>query len=154
MSNPINLFWQRWLVVVAAGTALFGVAFMVAPEAVQAIFSGWYLPGLAESFSAEAYDYLMFTYGVLGAVTTGWAVMILYLALGAFRRGERLAWEAITLSVIVWFVIDSAFSILSGYWQNAALNVVFFLGFIIPLVATYRQFHSAAPVKAPQRQFN
>jgi hypothetical protein len=46
-------------------------------------------------------------------------------------------------SIAVWFLLDSGFSILAGYWQNAVFNVVFFVLFFIPLAATFHRFNNA-----------
>ena len=43
--------------------------------------------------------------------------------------------------MIAWFIPDTAFSMYSGFWQNAALNPVFVVMFAIPLAATYKVFH-------------
>jgi hypothetical protein len=41
----------------------------------------------------------------------------------------------------VWFVLDTALSLVSGFWPNAVLNVVLAVLFAVPLAATYRVFH-------------
>lgn len=47
-----------------------------------------------------------------------------------------MGWNLIALSVAAWFVPDTSYSLLSGFWQNAVLNTVFAGLFAIPLWAT------------------
>lgn len=134
--------WWVWLMVVSVGTGAFGLAFIVLPEVMVALFDGLVLAGtgIDARFGAEAAAYIRFSYGVLGAVMTGWAVSMVFVLFVPFRRGERYAWGAIALSVLIWYAVDTPFSLLSGYAGNAALNTVFVMAFAVPLAATFRTF--------------
>jgi len=68
------------------------------------------------------------------------------IARGSFARGERLGWRVVAASVLAWFVPDSAFSVWSGFWPNAVLNLLFFVVFALPLAATYR---ASSMLRAP-----
>jgi uncharacterized membrane protein YhaH (DUF805 family) len=70
----------------------------------------------------------------LAAVTVGVIAfgLLLVVAPGVGRQG---------FSLLVWFIPDTTFSIASGFWQNAILNLVFAILFLIPLTALYRQTH-------------
>ncbi len=46
--------------------------------------------------------------------------------------------------VTAWFTPDTAFSLWSGFWQNAVLNVAVATLFAVPLAATYRTFHASS----------
>ncbi len=144
MSISVNLFWWRLLVVITIGVALFGLGFIVLQDVMQGLFNWMFFSTsrLNESFSPEAAGYLKFTFGVLGAVMVGWMVVILRLLLGGFRRGEREAWDTIALSMVIWYGVDTAFSLAMGYPANAIFNTLVLIGFAIPLGATYRQFHA------------
>ncbi len=67
-----------------------------------------------------------------------WGVALLFVVLGPLRRGSREAWLTYTVSVAAWFVADTAFSLWTGFWQNALLNSVFALALAIPLAGTYQ----------------
>ncbi len=138
--SRIPLFWQRWMLAAAAASIVFGLAFMVMPEVTESIYETLLFSQsqIHTRFSEEARGYIRFANGVLGAVMVGWLTGVLVLAAGPFRRGERSAWLAIAASIGVWFVVDSGYSMATGYWQNAAVNVVFALLFAIPLAATYK----------------
>ena len=42
--------------------------------------------------------------------------------------------------MVAWFIPDTAFSLWTGAWQNAALNFMLLALFAVPLAATYREF--------------
>ena len=46
------------------------------------------------------------------------------------------------VSLVAWFVPDTTFSLWSGFWQNAVLNLVLGVIFVIPLATTYRVFQT------------
>jgi len=145
MSPTVSRLWWGWLLLATLGVALFGLALIILPEAMQRFF-GWVLFSGQHApieLSARANEYVIFIYGVLGAVMVGWCVTLLALLLGPFRRGERAGWDTLALSITTWYVIDSGWSLWSGFWENAALNTLFLLLFAIPLAATYRAFHPA-----------
>ena len=141
--DRMQLFWWRWLLVVAFTTGFFGLAMVLLPQTTQVFFNllmfgNTWLPA---EFGAQAGGYIGFVYGVLGAVLAGWALMIVLAVLGPFRRGEKEGWVMIALPLALWFAVDTTWSLATGYWQNAVLNVVFALPFAIPLAATWRRFN-------------
>ena len=66
----------------------------------------------------------------------GWGVALLLITHDLLSKGSRLGWKLLTLSLSSWFIPDTTYSLLSGYWQNAALNVIFLTFFAVPLWAT------------------
>lgn len=140
--TPIPAFWLRWLQATIIGTLLFGLAFIVLPNVMEAFFNVLFYSDPTPRFAADANAYMRFAYGILGAVMVGWMVSLWFVAVGTFRRGEREGWLTLTASVIVWYVVDSAWSVSVGFWQNAALNTAMLILFAIPLAATYRHFYS------------
>ena len=139
--------WFRWLLVVIIGVMLFGACMMLAPDLIRQFFS-WLLyaspDAIASRFSLEAVAYLTLLHGVLGAVMFGWGALMLMVLHGPFRRGAQEGWNMLAISVILWFVPDTAFSVWTGFWQNALLNTSFAILFLIPLAATYPGFRRAA----------
>jgi hypothetical protein len=140
--SMVNIFWWRWLVVVTVGVMLFGLSMMLLPDAIQVLFNfvAFQDSGIEDLFGTEAVHYIQFVYGILGAVMAGWMIPLLFILFGAFRRGEWEGWLAIALSIGFWFVIDSSWSASMGFWGNVVLNIGFFLLYLIPLAATYRDF--------------
>jgi hypothetical protein len=142
-------FWWRWLVVVACGTLLFGIALIALPNFMNQVFNAVFFSASQAhlAFDAGAATYIKFVYGVLGAVMVGWAVLLLLTLIGPFRSGQREAWQSLVASIAIWFVVDSSYSVWAGFWQNAILNAVFFVGFAVPLVATYHFFRGAVRMR-------
>lgn len=132
-------FWTWWLTAVAAGALAFGLSVVVFPQSMARLFGGLYLsdPGGIARFGPEASAYVAFVTAVMGAVMAGWATALLCLLALRFRPGNPDAWWLITLSVIAWFIPDTAFSLKAGFWQNIVLNVVALVLLAVPLAATF-----------------
>ena len=133
-------FWDGWLITVTAGIIAFSVSLVALPQLSQTLFDNLFARQLAthQPLEPSAADYVRFVYGVLGAVMIGWMVSLLFLIAGPFRERTRFGWCAVTFSVLVWFVIDSSFSIWVGFWENAAFNTGFLFLFAPPIIATGR----------------
>jgi len=135
-------FWQRWLLAATVGVALFGLALVIAPAFGLRVF-GLLIYGSTSGIDAlgeSATPYIALVHGVLGATMFGWAIALGALVVGPFARGSWEAWIAITLSVTGWFVVDTVFSLVIGFWPNAVLNLAFAGLFAIPLAATFKSF--------------
>jgi hypothetical protein len=65
----------------------------------------------------------------------GWGSLMYWLASGPIARGDQEARRAFAASVLVWFAVDSAGSFAAGWPGNVALNVVFLIALLGPLVA-------------------
>ena len=76
-----------------------------------------------------------FTLGVLGGVMVGWAIAIFGM-LKAAETASHTIWTWLTGSMIVWFVVDSALSVATGFWMNGVTNGVFLVGYLIPVLAS------------------
>lgn len=131
-------FWIRWMFTVSALVVVFGLTLIVAPDAARQAFSLLVYTSTRhmDTFGSEAVRYVSLTHAVIGAVMVGWGCALLYATGALLRKGQRAGWDLIALSVCTWFVPDTAYSLLSGFWQNALLNAAFFVLFAIPLWAT------------------
>src|SRR5450759_1840104 len=137
--------WTWWLVCVAGAALAFGTAVVFAPGLTGRVFGGLYLsdPDAIAAFGPGAAHYIAFVTAVMGAVMAGWATAILLVVAFRFRPGNRDAWWVIAGSVLVWCVLDTAYSLQTGFWQNAVFNVGALVLFLIPLAATYRACNAA-----------
>ncbi len=132
--------WTWWLVLVAGAALAVGLSPVLFPGVVSRLLGGLYLsnPDAIGAFGRGAAAYIGFVTAVLGAVLAGWAAAILCVLAFRFRAGNRDAWSLIAASVLVWFIPDTAYSLLAGFWQNAVFNVVVLAMFAVPLAATFR----------------
>ncbi len=125
------------------GVSLFGLALVVAPSLARQGFSFLVYADAArlDSFGEAAAKYVSLAHAVLGGVMVGWGVGLALVVRGLLASGSRLGWRIVTLSVGTWFVSDTGYSLWSGFWQNAVLNIVFLVLFAVPLAAVYRVCH-------------
>ena len=151
METQVNRFWWRWLVIVTIVTGLFSISFFALPHQIQQVYAFvlFNTPD-ARSLYPENYDFITFLYGILGAVFFGWAISLFVTLMTTFRKGYKEGWLVFAISVSLWFVTDSAFSIMMGYTGNAIVNTAFAILFAIPLIATYPDFYGQ---KNPQTRF-
>jgi hypothetical protein len=135
-------FWTEWLTVTSAGVVLFGLVLVAAPSLARQGFSllVYANPDAINAFGSEPIRYVSLAHAVIGGVMIGWGAALVYVTRALFSTGNPIGWRLIAISVAAWFVPDTSYSLLSGYWQNAALNVAFLLLFAIPLWATRSHF--------------
>ena len=145
MNKTTNLnFWWRWLVAADIIVIVFGAAQALLPDLIRQGFSLLVFGSASyvDTFPQDAIRYITLTHAVMGSVMIGWGVSMMYTLLTQFRTGEWTGWVSIAIAMTLWFIPDTAMSILTGFWQNAVLNVGFILLFVIPLAATYRTFRA------------
>jgi hypothetical protein len=134
----MSSIWRNWLViwswaVIAFGALLAGAAFPATDAPVRMLM------GVMHGEAPPAMDaYLRFGVALLGAVSIGWGVVMLGVMQVAFRMGAEAApiWRAITTGVVIWYVVDSALSVTTGFALNAASNTALLVGYIIPIFAS------------------
>lgn len=142
MMNTVPLFWWRWLVAACLNLMVVGLAITFLHGPIQDVFNWWLFQDTAgEPENASAREYIVFLFTLIGAISFGWGVLLLYVVWFLLRRGERSAWWAIALSLVSWFVFDSFYSLWMGYEMNVISNVALAGMFGIPLVATYRHLN-------------
>ena len=130
--------WKTWITLWCWAVILFGA--VLATAGLPA------LDGIARfAFStiggAEAGpDYfnppgMRFSVALMGAVTLGWGFTILFL-LPAIHAAGAPAWRGLAGAMAIWFVIDSAFSVMTGFPMNAVSNTALVIGLLVPLLAS------------------
>ena len=138
-------FWRRWLVVSAGLTLLFGAVMVIAPAFIHGLFS-WIIygePFRTREFGNEAARYIGLIHGILGAVITAWGAMMLAVLFTSLRQPDRHAWVLFACSLFAWFIADTTYSLLTGFWQNAVFNVLFLVLFAPGLIGTWKYCRKA-----------
>ena len=92
-------------------------------------------------------SYVLFIYGVLGAVLAGWMVTVAGIAAGPLRSGERWACPVLAISLGTWFALDTGLSLAVGFWQHAVFNLFFLTCLGLPL-AGWRSASKEAALQA------
>lgn len=140
--------WQRYLIGILVVLAAVSLVLPLLPSVGASAFSLLVYQDRAypADFSPEALSYIRLTNAVLGSVMAGWFLTML----GIARRlgSDPALWRILAAGLAIWFVPDTAYSIGSGYWQNAILNVTVLALFVPPLVAHARQ-RATRPVRPP-----
>lgn len=131
-------FWRGWLtvwgwLVIVFGLVLAGGGLDATDGVAEAL-----LTVMGGGAAIEWTPALRFTTALMGAVTMGWGLTFLALFMAAHRLSDQAApvWRLATLGVLVWFVVDSALSIATGFWPNAVSNTGLIIGYLVPLLAS------------------
>lgn len=122
-----------WLQVVLAAVFVYSLLLVFAGSVAGTMFS-WFGFGPSESINTEEVrDYLRLPYMVLGAVMAGWVILMIQIVRGPLREGSPWAWTVLVRSLILWFVLDTAMSLVIGYPTHALFNLPFALALALPL---------------------
>jgi hypothetical protein len=129
--------WDRWLLVATAGVAIYALALVVAGGFVgdQVFDRLGFGPADGDIADGNPRDYVIFVYGVLGAVIIGWTASLVAIVRGPLRRREAWAWWALAGAVGVWFLVDTTLSPVLGYVGHALFNIGFVVILGIPMLA-------------------
>jgi hypothetical protein len=132
-------FWITWLLVVAAGVVAFGLLLVMAPSLARQGFSllVYGAPDRIDTFGQEPVRYVSLAHTVIAGVMVGWGTALFYVTKTLLAGGSRIAWNLVALSVAAWFVPDTSYTLLAGYWQNGLLNTLFLALFALPLWAIW-----------------
>lgn len=131
-------FWKTWITVWCWGVILFG-----------AMLAAGGLPGtdgpvtllydLLGNLSPEALQLdapgMRFSIALMGAVTIGWGLTILFL-LPAVHAAGPPAWRGLTAALAVWYVIDGGLSAATGFALNIVPNTALAIAYLVPVMAS------------------
>ncbi len=136
-------FWCNALIGAAIFTIALSLSFILPPLFGMSYFNFLFFghATFPAAISDVGLHYVYFLYGLVGAITIGWMIPMLYLANGPIRAGDKTAFKVFGLTLAIWFVVDSLVSIANGFWQNAASNVSLALLFVIPLTMIRRHLN-------------
>lgn len=134
----MSRFWRTWTIRWCWAIGLFGL--ILAASAFEATSGPTRLLfGLLNDRVALDLDAPMrFSLGILGAVTVGWSLTLLAAIHAAHLLGDRArpVWMLVTSSLVVWYVVDTALSVATGFGLNAIPNTIFAAAFLLPIVAS------------------
>lgn len=133
-----NRPWRTWLLAASLGVSAFGLMLVVAPSLARRGFS-LMIYGSSEAvdgFGVEPARYVSLVTAVLGAVMVGWGLALFHAVRSFFDVRPRATWQLVAGSLLAWFVPDTTYSLASGFWQNAVLNLGFAMMFAVPLWAS------------------
>lgn len=139
-------FWQKVLVY---SNVMFVCIGLLAAFAGNSFIFEWYNSGIKNLFfNGQEYapDVLRlkdWESGIVGATIAGYHTLVIFVAAYPFKKKEKWAWNAIAVSMLVWFIIDSGLSLARGAYFNIYLiNIFPFLFIGISLLMTRKHFKS------------
>lgn len=141
----------RSLALVVAALAAFGVALVLLPGPITTLFAwiAYGSTGAVHAFGPDALAYVQLVHAILGAVTVGWALTLVGIVARLARREPELAWWLVAAPALAWFVLDTGYSLVSGFWRNAVFNSLFAVALALPL-ARLRARVAARIERTPQ----
>lgn len=131
-------FWRGWLQIWCWAVLAFGVLLATAAvpgfdSLVRTVFTSFSSdPDNAAMFDQQA---VRFGIGLQGALTIGWAITMFTLFSAADAAGAP-AWRGMTLALVVWWLIDSAISLATGFALNALSNTLLLIAYLAPVLAS------------------
>lgn len=137
-----SLFWINWLCFGTVFTMLFGLLMVMLPGLTLQGFGLMIFKNANQfgTFDPSATAYIELAHAVMGAVLFGWGSLMFMVVRIFMTRGIKDAWGMVAVSVLLWYVPDTAFSLVSGFWQNAVLNTGFACLYAVPLFALRPHF--------------
>ena len=78
---------------------------------------------------------------IYGAIMIGWGTTLLLLGRLAFRRQDRELMKILLYGVILWLVIEAAFSFYLGVYFNVGVDIGVAILFAIPIIKTISQLN-------------
>lgn len=137
MNTKAEKFWYSWLKVVATFSILFGGAmalfnhtdlFRVMNDKLEVVY-------FSETIiSAEIASMQYWLVGLIGAVLAAWGILVYFLILFPLKQKQLWAWNAIAISLAIWFAFDTWASFKWGASFNIIINVIFLFQYAAPLL--------------------
>lgn len=133
----MSRFWRIWTIGWCWAVGFFGVILAASALPATSGLTRLLFGLLNDQVALELDAHMRFSLGVLGAVTIGWSLTLLAAVQAAHLLGGRArpVWVLIGASVVVWYVVDSALSVATGFGLNVVPNTVFLAAFLLPLIA-------------------
>jgi len=138
-------FWRKWLIGVSIYNIAFGLLLAVFGQSqfmnvlINQYFDPIFWPD--NQITDGTLQYKNWISSVLGAVVASWGMLIGFIAYFPFKLKEKWAWNAITIAVLFWFIVDTACSLYYEVAINAAFNLFTLVLFILPLLFTRKYFY-------------
>jgi len=135
--SPAEKFWYTWLQVVATITIVIGTLmavfnhtdlFRVVNEKLEVI----YFTETIITAEIESMQYWLVS--LIGAILAAWGILVYYLITIPLKQKQVWAWNAIVISLIIWFVFDTWASFKWGAEFNLLMNLIFGFQYAAPLL--------------------
>ncbi len=131
--------WRIWMTLWCLSIGLFGIiltggALEATSEPIRLLLSI-----IGGGIEPEFTPTLRFSFAIMGPITIGWCLTLL----AAIRATDHLdhaaarsVWILITASALVWYLLDSALSVATGFAMNVIPNTLYIVTYLIPVLAS------------------
>lgn len=127
-------FWRVWLNAWCYVVILFGFGLSGAGIEGFERFAETFLWYLGDQSTLRFNELERFSLGLVGAITVGWGLTLLYyIQMAHYSNEGNRVWRRLIGVLLVWYVIDGYISYRTGFTLNIASNSVIFLAFFVPL---------------------
>ena len=124
-----------WLQTVLAGVFFYSLFLVLAGRTAGSVFASFGFGPDSSIDTDEVRNYLRLPYMVLGAVMAGWTLLMIQLVRGPLRDGSQWAFRFLVQSLVLWFALDTAMSLVLGYPNHALFNIPFAIALGVPLLS-------------------
>lgn len=122
----MNKKWPiTWFSVISVILFLFGILFAFFGLGVLPVINR----GVLLSWESALY----------GSVLIGWGITLLLVGRIAFRNKDRELLKGILIGLVVWLVIEAAFSAYLGVWFNVGVDATVLTLFSIPIIKAIKK---------------
>jgi hypothetical protein len=130
-------FWKTWMTATCATLGLLGL--ILAGGAIEATEGAarLYFDIINGPGDLNLDAHMRVSLAVLGGVCVGWSITLLatFQAAHALKGAAAASvWRLTVFGLITWYVIDSTLSVMTGFWINGAVNTLFFLALLTPII--------------------
>ena len=116
--------WRRWwFSTICVVLVLWGIVFAVAGLRVLPV---------------ERNVLLQWESALYGAIMIGWGTTLFWVGRIALRRDDTELIKPLLLGIVVWLVVEAAYSARFGVWFNVGVDAGVLVLFGVPLIATLR----------------
>lgn len=129
---------KRWLQILAMIHIIGG---LLLPIMVYTPLATPYFEHLQAVFPDSNPESLKFLIGVFGPTVASWGLLFFYAIGKAFESQTRKDWWLLVSAVLIWAVLDTAFSIANNVFAHLYLNGVVLVLFLVPLLLSRKHFN-------------
>lgn len=132
MTGPYRSWLVAWCWSVVAIGLIFALGVIPALRAPTLLYLDlvtWPLDGRPESIGTDA----VFAFGILGAITAAWGVMMTALVIDPVIGRMPRFWRVLTMSVVAWFGLLVVVSWLAGMPANIMSGANLLLTYLYPV---------------------
>lgn len=130
-------FAEKWLKLIALLHIIGG---LLLPLLALTSFLDHYFIELQSVFPNSSQDSLRFLIGLFGPTVASWGLLFYFGIDKSFRSKARRDWSLLVIALLIWSILDSAYSLYFGIQSHFFINSFVLLSLLIPLCLVRKHF--------------